>query len=104
MDKIEVNGLLDFYEPLLTERQRTLCGYYYREDWSLQEIAEAESISRAAVHDAVKRCEKELAGYESKLHCVESYKKRMRIYEQIRKQADEEIIRLVEQCIETETE
>lgn len=104
MNKIEVNNLLDFYAPLLTERQRTICDYYFREDYSLQEIAEMEGISRAAVHDTVKRCQAEVESYEEKLHCYSGYKKRMRLYERMKQQANEEIRRLLDQCIETEIE
>jgi predicted DNA-binding protein YlxM (UPF0122 family) len=104
MNKIEVNNLLDFYAPLLTERQRTICDYYFREDYSLMEIAEMEGISRAAVHDTVKRCMAELESYEEKLHCYAGCKQRMRLYEKIREQANEEIGRLLDQCIDTEIE
>ncbi len=104
MDKFEVNNLLDFYGPLLTDKQRDICDYYFREDYSLQEIAEIQGVSRSAVHDSVKRCIAELSAYEEKLHCFESYQKRMRLYEKIRKQADEEIGRLLDECIATETD
>ena len=50
-DKIRVNTLLDFYGALLTPRQQEICRCYYREDLSMTEIAEIESISRSAVSD-----------------------------------------------------
>ena len=35
-----INALFDFYEPLLTPKQMTYIGLYYRDDYSLGEIAE----------------------------------------------------------------
>lgn len=104
MNKIEANNLLDFYGPLLTEKQRAVCDYYYREDYSLQEIADMEGVSRSAVHDTIRRCDRELADYEEKLRMFSSYQKRMRLYEKIRKRGDAEISALLDECIETETE
>lgn len=102
MDKIRVNSLLDYYEKLLSEKQKKICDYYFREDYSLNEIAEMEGVSRSAVHDTVKRCVKDLEEYEDKLHCFASSQKRMRLYEKIRKQGNGIISDLLDECIETE--
>ena len=40
---------------------------------SLAEIADSLSISRQAVHDILKRCDKLLQDYESRLHLVEKF-------------------------------
>ena len=37
------------------------------------QIAEEQGISRQGVHDLIKRCNKILADYESKLHLVEKF-------------------------------
>ena len=42
-DRIKINSYLDFYESLLTDKQRQICSMYYREDLSLQEIADIEA-------------------------------------------------------------
>ncbi len=99
-DKIRVNELLDFYGGLLTPRQQTLCRYYYREDLSLTEIAELESISRAAVSDTVRKCESELEHYESVIKCVRAHKLRNVVYERMKH--DAACSNYVNELIETE--
>lgn len=65
-----INLLFDFYEPLLTEKQRTFLKYYFHDDYSLGEIAAESGISRQAVYEHVKRAEQVLEGYEAKLHLL----------------------------------
>ena len=101
-NKIYINSLLDFYGSLLTEKQRTICQYYYREDLSLQEIAEIEKTSRAAVYDTVKRCRQDLDGYEEKLHLYKAYQKRRKLYEKIRRHGDEQTSKWIDACIDSE--
>ena len=67
-DKLtETSILFDLYGQLLTNKQRDVFKMYYEEDFSLAEIAEELGISRQGVHDAVKKGEKALTEYESKL-------------------------------------
>ena len=42
-------------------------------DYSLSEVAQEQGISRQGVHDLVKRCNRILQDYESKLHLVEKF-------------------------------
>ena len=97
-----INHLMDFYAPLLTEKQNQVLEYYFREDYSLSEIAELMDVSRSAVHDLLKRCEATLESYEEKLHIYEKFQNRLHLYEQIRQLGNEQIAELVEQCIFTE--
>jgi len=62
-----INLLFDFYEPLLTEKQRTFLKYYFHDDFSLGEIAGEFGISRQAVYEHIKRAEQVLESYEGKL-------------------------------------
>ncbi len=101
-NKEKINLYLDFYESLLTDKQRKICDYYYREDYSLAEIAELLDITRSAVHDAIKRSDKILEEFELKLHCVKSFNKRMSYYEKIKGFGNEEVNQLIDACIETE--
>lgn len=64
---VRVALLLDFYGNLLTERQREMLKLHYEDDLSLGEIAERFNISRAAVHDSLRRGLTMLEGYEEKL-------------------------------------
>lgn len=74
MEKIVEQGLLyDFYGELLTGHQQEIYEGVVYENLSLGEIAEAKGISRQAVHDIVKRCDKILLGYEEKLKLVEKF-------------------------------
>lgn len=59
--------LYDCYGNLLRENQATVIDLYYNQDFSLGEIAEELNMSRAGVHDTLKRAEKNLAEFEEKL-------------------------------------
>ena len=97
-----MNLLLDFYENLLTKKQKNIMNLYFREDLSLQEIAEINDTSRAAVHDLLKRCEKILEDYEKKLLLVKKFQKRNKIFEDMLKLDDETVAVLVNKCLEIE--
>ena len=103
-EKVEQAYLYDFYGELLNEHQRRIYEYFVFEDLSLAEIAAEEGISRQGVADMVKRCERKLASYETKLHLVEKFLSVKKSVEKIHelsehlKQADDS--RIVEQ-IET---
>ena len=74
MEKIfEQNLLYDFYGELLTKHQQNIYEDAVYNDMSLSEIAEEQGISRQGVHDLIKRCDKILQDYESKLHLVEKF-------------------------------
>lgn len=76
MEKIyEQTMLFDFYGELLTEHQRSIYEDAVYNDMSLGEIAQDRGISRQGVHDLIKRCDKILQDYESKLHLVERFAK-----------------------------
>ena len=72
-DKIKSAYLYDFYGELLTKHQRSVYEMSINDDLSLSEIADSLSISRQAVHDILKRCDKLLSDYESRLHLVEKF-------------------------------
>ncbi len=66
----ELGMLLDRYEPLLTERQRSILRQYTDENCSLSEIAEREGISRQGVRDILTRGERQLRETEAAVGLV----------------------------------
>ncbi|NPV92113.1 MAG: YlxM family DNA-binding protein [Firmicutes bacterium] len=65
--------LQDFYGRLLTPRQQRFFELYYDQNLSLGEIAEEYQISRQAVYDLLRRTEKSLEDYESRLGLVAKF-------------------------------
>lgn len=73
---VQKSELLDEYGLLLTKRQRECLDLYYNENLTLAEIAEHFSISRQAVHDAMRHGEEQLDTYENVLQVVTKRKNR----------------------------
>lgn len=89
MEKIyEQTMLYDFYGELLTDHQRSIYEDVVYNDMSLGEIAEERGISRQGVHDLIRRCDRILQEYESKLHLVERFAKAKENVMEIRRLAD----------------
>lgn len=72
---IELNLLLSLYGNLLNQNQQNIMKHYFVYDTSMSEIAQEFGITRQAVSDLVKRVEKLLYSYESKLHLMQKYNK-----------------------------
>lgn len=72
--------LFSFYGSLLTEKQIELFTAYYENDFSLQEIADEFSISRNAVHDALKNAIKNLEHFEESLGLFRKYTNFEKLY------------------------
>ncbi|MED1202102.1 putative DNA-binding protein [Heyndrickxia acidicola] len=79
-----INYLYDFYQSLLTPKQRSYMSLYYLDDFSLGEIAEEYEISRQAVFDNIKRTEAMLEEYEEKLLLFQKFQDRSKLYKEIR--------------------
>lgn len=84
-----MNFLFDFYQALLTEKQRSYMQLYYLDDHSLGEIAEAYDVSRQAVYDNIRRTESMLEEYEEKLQLFEKFQNRQKILAKLTKSITE---------------
>ena len=74
MEKIFEQALLyDFYGELLNEHQKAVYEEYVLDNLSLSEIAQERGISRQGVHDLIKRADKTLNEYESKLQLIRKF-------------------------------
>lgn len=89
--------LYDFYQELLTEKQREYFESYYEDDLSFAEVAEKYEVSRNAVHDNLKRAVASLEEYESKLHLLEKYSKRLELIEKYKETKDNSILKEIEE-------
>ena len=102
MDDLERKNLLyDFYGELLTDHQRLVYEDAVYNDCSLSELAESYNISRQGVHDLLKRCDRILEDYETKLHLVEKFgivKEKAHDIEKLSK--DDRITKLAREIIE----
>lgn len=87
-DFVRKSLLLDFYGELLTERQREVYRKYHAEDLSLGEIAEEYEVSRQAIHDLLKRSDKQLESYEERLQLIKRFTAQKEKILQIRKLAE----------------
>ena len=85
-----INYLYDFYQSLLTPKQRSYMALYYLEDFSLGEIAEEYHVSRQAVYDNIKRTEAMLEEYEEKLLLFVKFQERSKLIKEIREVLQEE--------------
>ncbi|GIN18971.1 MAG TPA: putative DNA-binding protein [Bacillus bacterium] len=84
-----MNYLYDFYQSLLTSKQRSYMSLYYLDDYSLGEIAENYGVSRQAVYDNLKRTEILLEEYEQKLSLFRKFEERRKLIALIRRGMNE---------------
>ena len=96
MDKeIYLSSLYDYYNPLLTDKQKEYFEDYYFNNYSLQEIAENGNVSRNAIHKQLKETENKLIDYEDKLKLYQKAKE----IEEIIKDLDEDIREQIEELL-----
>ncbi|MDU5731954.1 MAG: putative DNA-binding protein [Veillonella sp.] len=91
-ERVLISLLLDFYGPLLTDKQRMSLQLHHEDDMSLGEIAEELGVSRQAVHDNLQRARHILNDYESKLHLVAQYEAREQVINELKDTLPAEVL------------
>lgn len=83
LDRNECNLLIDYYGSLLTKHQLSILDDYFKDDLSMNEIAENNNISKAAVSDLIKRSVTQLKDYEAKLKLIKQSEKLDKLIEKL---------------------
>jgi predicted DNA-binding protein YlxM (UPF0122 family) len=78
--------LYDIYNQLLTDKQREYFSYYFKDNYSLSEIAEILDVSRNAVHLQIKNVVKNLEELDIKLGIIEQNKKISKLLKALEKE------------------
>jgi len=92
--------LFDFYQDLLTEKQKQFAELYFQDDYSLGEISEEFGITRQAVYEHIKRAEILLDEYEAKLQLLSKHEQRLKLFEDLEHLLDNGVTDLVNEARE----
>ena len=101
---LRMNYLFDFYQSLLTNKQRNYLELFYLEDYSLSEIADTFNVSRPAVYDNIRRTGDLVEDYEKKLELYQKFEQRREIYDEMKQHLSnpEQIQRYIQQLEDLE--
>ncbi|NHD67221.1 putative DNA-binding protein [Staphylococcus aureus] len=101
---LRMNYLFDFYQSLLTNKQRNYLELFYLEDYSLSEIADTFNVSRQAVYDNIRRTGDLVEDYEKKLELYQKFEQRREIYDEMKQHLSnpEQIKRYIQQLEDLE--
>ncbi|WRN60776.1 putative DNA-binding protein [Staphylococcus aureus] len=103
---LRMNYLFDFYQSLLTNKQRNYLELFYLEDYSLSEIADTFNVSRQAVYDNIRRTGDLVEDYEKKLELYQKFEQRREIYDEMKQHLSnpEQIQRYIQQLEDLESD
>ncbi|UXT61620.1 putative DNA-binding protein [Staphylococcus aureus] len=101
---LRMNYFFDFYQSLLTNKQRNYLELFYLEDYSLSEIADTFNVSRQAVYDNIRRTGDLVEDYEKKLELYQKFEQRREIYDEMKQHLSnpEQIQRYIQQLEDLE--
>ncbi|HCU8838323.1 putative DNA-binding protein [Staphylococcus aureus] len=101
---LRMNYLFDFYQSLLTNKQRNYLELFYLEDYSLSEIADTFNVSRQTVYDNIRRTGDLVEDYEKKLELYQKFEQRREIYDEMKQHLSnpEQIQRYIQQLEDLE--
>ena len=101
---LRMNYLFDFYQSLLTDKQRNYLELFYLQDYALSEIADTFNVSRQAVYDNIRRTGDLVEDYEKKLELYQKFEQRREIYDEMKQHLSnpEQIQRYIQQLEDLE--
>jgi predicted DNA-binding protein YlxM (UPF0122 family) len=85
-ETIRLNRLFDIYNQLLTDKQKEYFSYYFKDNYSLSEIADILSVSRNAVHLQIKNVVKNLEDFDDKLKLFYKDQKLDKLFQALEKE------------------
>ena len=91
----KINLLLDFYGELLTKKRKETMELYFKEDFSLSEIADILQITKSGVHDSIEKSITKLEDYEKKLKILQRHVEKSKLlneWESLSKESIKELI------------
>lgn len=94
-NRIHLIDLYDYYENLLTDKQKNYFKDYYFDNLTLAEISENNDISRNAVHKQLKETISKLETYEEKLQLYSKANKIKDLIKNLDKELQEKIKELI---------
>lgn len=83
------NILYDYYNSLLTKKQKDYFIMYFQKDYSLKEVADFYDVTRNAVYSAITTTIDKLKDYEKKLNLHEKSELRKKYYLKYKETKDE---------------
>lgn len=86
---LRMNYLYDFYNGLLTDKQKDYVKLYYLMDLQFSEIADELNVTRQAVYDNLKRTTEVLEAYEENLGMYARYLKRQQLLDALKTSLDD---------------
>lgn len=86
---LRMNYLYDFYNGLLTDKQKDYVKLYYLMDLQFSEIADELNVTRQAVYDNLKRTTEVLEAYEENLGMYARYLKRQQLFDALKSSLDD---------------
>ena len=92
---IEVNNLVDIYGKLLTEKQLKIINDYYKNDYSLSEIADNLNITKQAVKYSMDLAIERLKELDEKLHLVEMKEKLNEFLQQLDNTSQDDLQQII---------
>ena len=87
--------LYEIYKNILTEKERSYFEYYYFEDYSMQEIADNNDVSKAYVGKYIKSIENKLINFENVLNINDKNNKIRKIISSLDKDTKDKIEELL---------